>query len=145
MMPHDYRPKGFPSISPYLILEGANQFLAFVQQAFGAKLEYRMDDDAGQVVHAELWIDGSPIEFAEANEQFPARPGTLHFYVADVDQAYQKALEAGASKIGEPRDEFYGDRACEVKDPCGNYWFIATRKEHLSDEEISRRATEAKR
>ena len=36
----------------------------------------------------------------------------------------------------EPRDECYGDRCAAVIDPFGNQWWIATRKENLSGEDI---------
>jgi hypothetical protein len=40
----------------------------------------------------------------------------------------------------EPKDQFYGDRSCGVKDPVGNHWFIATHKEDLSKDELDMRA-----
>jgi hypothetical protein len=42
----------------------------------------------------------------------------------------------------EPADQFYGDRSAGVKDPVGNYWWIATHKEDLSSEELRKRAEE---
>ena len=42
----------------------------------------------------------------------------------------------------EPADQFYGDRSANVKDPLGNYWWIATHKEDLSAEELRSRAEE---
>jgi PhnB protein len=35
-------------------------------------------------------------------------------------------LAAGASSIDEPQDQEYGERSATVKDPAGNYWYIAT-------------------
>jgi PhnB protein len=37
------------------------------------------------------------------------------------------------------KDEFYGDRNGSFEDPFGHIWFIATRKENVSPEEIQRR------
>jgi uncharacterized glyoxalase superfamily protein PhnB len=48
--------------------------------------------------------------------------------VEDSDAVYRKALAAGATVISEPRDQDYGERSGSVKDPAGNYWYIATRK-----------------
>ena len=53
-------------------------------------------------------------------------PAFLYVYVDDVDQTYQRALQAGAVALEEPRDVPYGDRRAMVKDPCGNDWQIAT-------------------
>ena len=62
-------------------------------------------------------------------------------YVADVDAVFQKALDAGAEKIMPPTDQFYGNREAGVKDPQGNQWWMATRIEIVSEEEMIRRAT----
>jgi uncharacterized glyoxalase superfamily protein PhnB len=37
-------------------------------------------------------------------------------------------------------DQFYGDRLGGVEDPFGHTWWISTRKEDLSQQEIERRA-----
>jgi len=62
--------------------------------------------------------------------EFRATPNThaLHIYVEDADAVYQKALAAGATMIDEPTDQEYGERSASVKDPAGNYWYIATHK-----------------
>jgi PhnB protein len=51
-------------------------------------------------------------------------------------------LLRGATSLMEPADQFYGDRSAGVKDPVGNYWWIATHKEDLSSEELRKRAEE---
>ena len=52
----------------------------------------------------------------------------------------QWALQAGATSMMEPADQFYGDRNAGVKDPCGNIWRIATHKEDVPPDELARRA-----
>jgi PhnB protein len=47
-------------------------------------------------------------------------------YVRDVDGAYKRALEAGASSLARPEDRPYQERAAGVKDSFGNIWYIAT-------------------
>jgi PhnB protein len=69
-----------------------------------------------------------------------AMPAFLYLYLEDMDGAYRRALEAGATVIEEPCDMFYGDRRATIRDPFGNIWQIATRKEHLSLDEIRLRA-----
>ena len=56
----------------------------------------------------------------------------LYLYVDDIDQTYQRALEAGAVSLEEPTDLPYGDRRGMVRDPCGNIWQIATHKEDVA-------------
>lgn len=64
----------------------------------------------------------------------------LHLYINDVDLIYQKAINAGATSLKEPIDEFYGDRTAGVSDFSGNQWFIATHKKDISEEEIKKLA-----
>jgi uncharacterized glyoxalase superfamily protein PhnB len=66
----------------------------------------------------------------------------LHVYVPDVDAAYQRALDAGATSDREPTDQFYGDRTAGVKDKFGNSWYMATHVEDISPEELERRSLE---
>ena len=51
----------------------------------------------------------------------------FHYYVADCDATYRRALEAGGTSIAEPTDQPYGERSASVQDAAGNYWYIATR------------------
>src|ERR1700692_1963862 len=62
--------------------------------------------------------------------EFRSTPNThaLHVYVEDTDPVYEKALAAGATSINEPKDQEYGERSGSVKDPAGNFWYIATNK-----------------
>ena len=122
--------EGFHTITPYLIVSGANQFLEFLKQAFGATELFRVNGPEGAIMHAEVKIGDSMLELADGTAEFPEMPGTIHHYVKDTDGLYAQALRAGATSLREPRDEPYGDRAAGVKDPFGNRWFIAT---HIRD------------
>ena len=121
-------PEGFHSITPYLIVEGADRFLEFLKQAFGAEQKLRVPRPDGRIMHAEVRIGDSPVELADANTQYPPRPTSIHLYVSDADAVYQRALQAGATSTHEPVDQPYGDREAGVKDAFGNYWYIATHK-----------------
>ena len=70
--------------------------------------------------------------------------GTIYLYVPDVDAVFKKAVAAGGETIIEPTNMFYGDRNGGVTDPCGNQWWIGTRIEDVSPEEMLRRAAERK-
>jgi PhnB protein len=67
----------------------------------------------------------------------------IHLYVEDVDATYRRALEAGATSVREPADQFYGDRSGGVKDRFGNQWWIATHVEDVPPDEMKRRAKAA--
>ena len=66
----------------------------------------------------------------------------LHLYVNDVDKSFQQAIAAGGTVVSEVKDQFYGDRSGTLKDPYGHLWFLATRKEDLTQEQIEQRAQE---
>ena len=55
------------------------------------------------------------------------KKGAFPIFVPDCDAAYQRAMEAGATSMGEPADRHYGERSGFVKDFAGSHWFIATR------------------
>ena len=135
-------PEGFRTVTPYLIVQGADRLIEFVKQAFDAvELEHhRVTLPDGTVVNAAVRLGDSIIELGEASGAFPPRPGALHLYVEDADALYARALAAGATTLREPADQYYGDREAGVADPCGNQWYIATHRRDVPREELERRA-----
>jgi len=117
---------GQQTVTPYLTVKRAEQLVEFVKQAFGADEVFRTIGSAGGL-HAEVRIGDSKLMIGgyEAVEEIPT---ALHLYVPDADAVYQRALDAGATSVEEPVDQFYGDREAGVKDPTGNVWWIATHK-----------------
>lgn len=125
---HYLRP-GFTSITPYIILKGASQFIDFLKSAFDGVERLRVPTPDGKLMHAEVAIDNGIIETADANEQIPPAPTDLHLYVNDADATFDRALAAGATSIYRPTDEHpSGDRWGALEDPFGNRWYIATPK-----------------
>lgn len=137
-------PEGYHTVTPYLAVDGAEQVLEFVKQAFGAEELFRMDTPDGKIGHAEVRIGDSPVMLADAptSDQGQAMPGMIHLYVDDVDEAFRRAIEAGATPLRDPADQFYGDRTGGVKDSAGNQWWIATHVEDVPPEEMQKRAAE---
>jgi PhnB protein len=121
-------PEGFHSVTPYVITSSADAVMAFVKATFGATERVRVpaNEEDGKVMHAELQIDDSVVEFSDGSPAWPPRPCQLHLYVPDADAAYRRALTAGATSVYAPTDQPYGDRECGVLDAGGNYWFIGT-------------------
>ena len=122
-------PEGFRSLTPYLIIDGAKNFLEFVKTAFGASEKFLTSDANGIVRHAEARIGDSIVEFADAGPAWTAMPAGLHYYVKNSNEVYERALKAGATSLYEPTNRDYGDCEAGVRDPAGNYWFIATHLE----------------
>ncbi len=132
-------PEGYHTVTPALVVEGANKLIDFMKQVFDAKEVVRMDMPDGTVGHVELMIGDSRVMIGEASAEWKAMPGRIYLYVNDVDAVYNRALQAGATSIKEPADQFYGDRTGVVQDPCGNVWTISTHKEDVSMDELRRR------
>jgi PhnB protein len=127
-----YKPEGFHSVNPYVMVQDAAKLLDFLKQAFDAEELGRYLDASGRIAHACVKIGDSMVEMADATEQWPPMPGSFHFYVPDVDAVYQHAVRAGATSLQSPDDKPYGERSGGVKDVCGNVWYIATRTEKSS-------------
>ena len=91
-------------------------------------------------MHAELKIGDSIIMIGEASGEWKPMPASIALYVENVDATYARALEAGATSIREPANQFYGDRSGGVKDLAGNHWWIATHIEEIPPQELRLRA-----
>jgi PhnB protein len=124
-------PRGFRMVSPYLVAEDGPALLDFANKAFGAEELFRTATPRGGV-HGEVRIGDSMLMIGGGTpgQKFPGslHPNALHVYVEDTDAAFKKALAAGATSIGAPRDQDYGERSATVKDGAGNVWYIATHK-----------------
>jgi len=124
-------PRGFRMVTPYLVAEDGPALLELAKQAFGAVEAFRSETHLGGV-HGEVTIGDSRLMIGGGvpGHKFPStlHPNALHLYVEDADAVCQKALAAGATLIDEPRDQDYGERSASVKDPAGNFWYIATHK-----------------
>ena len=122
-----WKPDGYTSVSPYLMVNGSQRVIDFLKRAFGATELRRFDGPDGSVLHAEVRIDDTVVMMAEGSKGWPAFPAWLHLYVRDVDDAYQRALKAGGESVQPPQQrEGDPDRRGGVKDPTGNTWWIST-------------------
>ncbi len=123
----DTMPTRYHTITPYIIVPRAGEFIEFLTTAFGGTERFRVPRGPGSelIMHAEVMIGNSIIELADAYEQIPAAPMAIHLYFDDADAFYARAIEAGATSIYEVGDHVSGDRQGAVRDPFGNLWYIA--------------------
>jgi PhnB protein len=146
-----YIPKGYNTITPYLVIKGAAKAIEYYKSVFGATVAVRMDGPDGRVGHAELQIGDSRIMLADENPQIGARsaesigasPVSLYVYLPDCDKVVAKAAAEGAKILKPVADQFYGDRSGFIQDPFGHLWGIATHKEDVSAKEMKERAKKA--
>ena len=134
-----YKADGFGNVTPYLMFSNIGGSADFMAKVFGASTVDRIATPDGTPMHICLQLGDSKIMMGEHRDPHPQCPGSLYVYVEDVDSTYRAALDAGAESLHEPEDQFYGDRSCGVRDPFGNYYWLATHIEDVSGEEISRR------
>ncbi|MER7957851.1 VOC family protein [Streptomyces sp. NPDC096030] len=146
-------PEDYPSITPYLCVDGAAAAIDFYVSVLGADERMRMPAPGGRIGHAELALGNSMImladEFPDIGFRSPkavgGTPVTLHVYVEDVDAVFARALAGGATELSPVKDEFYGDRTGQFEDPFGHRWSVATHVEDVAPEEMEKRAEEALR
>lgn len=142
-----FQPPGYHAVTPYLALRDAKAAIDFYRRAFRAELVLKLDLPDGTIAHAEIRIGDSILMMSEENEQWGSRspqslggsPVFLMIYVPDVDAAFARALEAGATSVRPVEDQFYGDRSGTLADPYGYRWTLATHVEDVSAEEAQRR------
>ena len=140
-------PKNYQILTPYLAIQGAAQALDFYKKAFGAKERMRMPGPDGRIGHAEMTIGKSVFMLADEFPGMNVSPATLKgttvsflLYVKDVDDAFQNAVDAGATSVQPPQDKFYGDRMGVVSDPFGHVWCLGTHIEDVPPKEMAKRA-----
>lgn len=136
-------PKGYHTVTPYLIVDGGTKLLDFLTRALDAKVSSVMKMPDGKVGHAEVKIGDSFLMISDSMPGQNAQPTMLYLYVEDADAAFKKALGAGATQVQEIKDQFYGDRAGCFKDPSGNTWWLATHIEDVPPEELEKRAKQS--
>lgn len=136
-------PDGFHSITPYVVVDGAEKLIEFLKKAFDGRVQEIVKRPDGGIGHAEVRIGDSVIMLGDPMGGWKPMPGSFYVYIEDCDTVYKRALGAGAVAVMPLENQFYGDRCGSVRDSFGNHWSIATRIENVSKEEMKRRAQEA--
>lgn len=137
-----------PTVSFSLTVKNGSDALAFYQEAFGAEVLYRMDTPTGGLAHGEFRIgdtrifisDESPEWHAVAMPDGATASCLFAIMTDDCDASYERALDAGATSLSEPKNQFWGSRSAIVKDPFGYRWSFGQTIEEVSPEELERRA-----
>ena len=126
-MKPSWKPDGYTSVSPYLISQGAQRVIDFMERALGATPLRRYDLPDGSIMHAEMKVGDSVVMIGEAGDAWPPVPTHIHVYVDDVDAVFARALAAGGTELQKPSQR-HGDpdRRGGVKDPAGNSWWFGT-------------------
>ncbi|MEE6281272.1 VOC family protein [Georgenia sunbinii] len=147
-MSTDYRPAGFTTLTPLVVVSPASEAIDFYSAVFGARLTSRMDGPDGSVWHAELDLGTGRLQLMDPQSQFAAVAGdpardevtfSLAVYVPDVDAVVARARELGARVREDVADfEVTGDRFGSVQDPFGVRWTVMTRTRPRTDAQVQR-------
>ena len=88
-MSADHQPEGYPTVTAFMIVEGADDLIAFLETTFDTtKKEYITGAD-GSVKHAEMRIGDSLVMIADARPpETKANTTMLYVYVPDIDATY---------------------------------------------------------
>lgn len=142
-------PEGYHSVTPYLVVDGAEEAIRFYEKALGATEILRLPM-GGKIGHAEIRIGDSVVmlsdEWPDYGKLGPKSRGgatsSLMIYLEGVDAAFARAVAAGASVERPVENQFYGDRSGSIVDPFGHSWTLATHVEEVAEDEMQRRMAE---
>jgi uncharacterized glyoxalase superfamily protein PhnB len=137
-------PEGYHTVTPWIISRDTSRLIEFVATAFDGEEIARVDNEDGTIGHAEARIGDSVVMMFDARPEWPETPAFLRLYVADGDATFQQAMQAGATAVTKMTHLFWVDRVGRVRDPLGNLWWIQSRVEEVSPEEMARRAQDPK-
>ena len=139
-------PEGYHTITPNLVIREAAKAIDFYKKAFGAEEKVRMPGPGGGIMHAELRIGNSTIMLGEEMGEHGCKspkalggsPVSFYVYVENVDAAWKRAIDAGATSKMPVADMFWGDRVGWLEDPFGHAWSLAQHVKDLSPDEIKK-------
>lgn len=139
-------PDRYASVTPHIVCKGVDKALAFYEKAFGAKDTVSMPGPDGKIMHAEMRIGKTIVMLGEENIEWGSKspqtlggtPVVLHVYFENVDQAFERAIKAGAKMKMPLTDMFWGDRYGQVTDPFGHVWSMAMHIKDMSPQEMDK-------
>lgn len=139
-------PQGYHTVTPSIVVRGAAEALDFYRKAFNAEETLRMPGPDGKIIHAEFRIGNSVMMLGDEMPDMGAKsplslggsPVSFFIYLENVDEAWQRAINAGAKQVMPLADMFWGDRAGCVDDPFGHHWWLAQHVADLTPEEIKK-------
>ncbi len=138
-------------LSVHLVVPDAAVAADWYARAFGARERSRIPLPGGGVMVVEVQIGDAVVhvasEFPDAGIVSPLTIGgtatVLQLNVEDVDAAWARAVEAGATVGHELADTFWGERHGQLTDPFGHRWNLAQRVREVPHAELVAAAAQA--
>jgi uncharacterized glyoxalase superfamily protein PhnB len=135
-------PEGYTTITPWIIGADTAGLMDYLTRAFGAEELDRLTDENGIIGHAEMRIGNAVVMMFDSRPDWPPTPAFLRLYVDDAEATHRQAVEAGGTSVTEVTHLFFGDKVGRVRDPFGNLYWIQTRIEDLTEDEMTARLTD---
>jgi PhnB protein len=141
-------PEGVQAVFPMLVCQSPEAEMNFCAAAFGAVEQVRRPGPDGSPIHIAMRVNEA---FLVVQAEFPdvvasrapspdgSSPVVIFVYVADVDQAVERAVAMGAKILMPAQDQFWGDRTARIMDPSGHVWTVASRIEETTEEQRQKR------
>lgn len=139
-------PQGYTTVTPWIISPSSADLIQFLSAAFGAEEvpNSRITNEDGIIIHVVVKIGDALVMLFDARKDWPSTPAYLNLYVADVEAAYECALQLGARSVTDITTLWFGEKVCRIIDPFGNLWWINERVEEIDftiPEEVGQRAS----
>ncbi len=140
-------PTGYTTLTPYFCVADAGRAIDFYCAVLDGSVVSRNDNPDGGIAHCEIALPVGRMQLSDpapGHHLVPASGGddvsrSTVAYVPDVDRAYARAVELGATRYDEPETFVTGDRYAAFLDPWGHRWAVMTRVEDVDPEEAQRR------
>ena len=124
-------PDTYTAVTPWLISSSTDQMIDFLTAVFGAEEipSRRIKNKDGLTIHAVVKLGDAMLVLFDSRTGWGPTPTFLNIYVEDIEKAYQKALELGATSVTEITPLWFGEKVCRILDPFGNLLWINQRIE----------------
>lgn len=139
------------SITPHIVVQGADRAAAFYCDAFGAEEVSRIPTPDGRLMSVQLRIGDSILHLADEFPEMgvlapPSIGGTavvLALDVSDAEGVFAQAIAAGGEVRQPLTDMFWGDLHGQLDDPFGHRWNISQHLRDVPHDEIVAAAAQA--
>lgn len=137
-------------IAIHLVVNDPDQAASWYIEALGAEETSRLTLPDGRTLTVELVLGSTSLavagEMPDRGLRTPVAlggtPAALHVQVSDIDSAWARALQAGATVFEPVHDAFWGDRTGQFLDPSGHRWALDQHVRDVPSEEIAALAAE---
>lgn len=122
-----FKPDGYNSLSPYLIVDDAQATLDFIKAVFDVEPHLAHSGEGGSISHAEVWIDDTILMLGQWKGS--GAVAHIHVYVPDVWKSFERARQDGGKSVQEPVRKDDPDLRGGIVDPSGTTWWLSTRQD----------------